>query len=473
MRDNKFSRRHLIGTGLGAAATAAFVSAAGVNTAEAAGAGDADSTATLFQVNDAETFAASLENAYSFLDLMMDAYAQGSTIRLVQSSSDQAGLPGAGSTIHAAFLINAYLLRGRGEDLARAQILGNSLLYAQQHDPNFTDGRLRAFYEVDKPDTNGAFIGPLSFLNGSVTGDQAWAGMALAQLYNSTGASSYLNGAIKLGKWIVNNTFDSRGAGGYTTGSDAANSPFLHKQTEYNIDAFALFVMLARLTGDVTWADRAEHARNFVNAMFNGAGGFFWTGTGTDGITINQSNIPELPQTWSFLAFLDRSHAVSLDWDKTNLATTDTPQTINSSLKGNIRIYGSTFADASLRALTPAQFGGPGDPNAVWLEANGHLAAALLARMLPPAFDLDGFHGDLDTARMLLDNMRVAQDDLGKGQTVGGKAIPDGQGIVAASSVLNTGLGFTFNPFRELGATTWYAIARQAGNPFQVGLRAG
>ena len=473
MRDNKFSRRHLIGTGLGAAATAAFVSAAGVNIAEAAGAGDAGSTATPFQVNDAEIFAASLENAYSFLDLMMDAYAQGSTIRLVQSSSDQGGLPGVGSTIHATFLINAYLLRGSGQDFARAQILGNSLLYAQLHDLNFTDGRLRQFYAVDKPDANGAFITPLSFLNGSITGDQAWAGMALAQLYNSTGVSSYLNGAIRLGKWIVTNTFDTRGAGGYTTGADAANSPFLNKQTEYNIDAFALFVMLARLTGDVTWADRAEHARNFVNAMFNGAGGFFWTGTGTDGITINQSNIPELPQTWSFLAFLDRSRAASLDWDKTNLATTDTPQTINSSLKGNIRIYGSTFADASLRALTPAQFGGPGDPNAVWLEANGHLAAALLARMLPPAFDLDGFHGDLDTARMLLDNMRVAQDDLGKGQTVGGKAIPDGQGIVSASSVLNTGLGFTFNPFRELGATTWYAIARQAGNPFQVGLRAG
>src|SRR5258707_665013 len=168
--------------------------------------------------------------------------------------------------------------------------------------------------------------------------------MALAKLYNPTGGSSYLNGALKLGKWIVNNPFDTRGAGGYTTGADAANSPFLNKQTEYNIDAFALFVMLAGLTGDVTWADRAEHARNFVNAMFNSTGGFFWIGTGTDGIAINQGNIPELSQTWSFLAFLDRSHAASLDWDKTNLATTDTPQTINSSLRGNIRIYGSTFA---------------------------------------------------------------------------------------------------------------------------------
>jgi hypothetical protein len=107
----------------------------------------------------------------------------------------------------------------------------------------------------------------------------------------------------------------------------------------------------------------------------------------------------------------------------------------------------------------------------VWLEANGHLAAALLARKLPRNLDIDGFHGDLATARTLLDNTRVAQDNLGKGQTVGGMAIPDEQGIVAASSVLNTGLGYTFNPFRELGATTWYVIAGQAGNPFQLGVR--
>src|SRR5260370_15967130 len=109
--------------------------------------------------------------------------------------------------------------------------------------------------------------------------------------------------------------------------------------------------------------------------------------------SISPDNIPEDVQTWSFLATLDKSHAASLDWAKTNLATTDTPQTIHSRLKGNSRISGVSFASQSLRALAPSdQFSAAPDPNAVWLEGTGHLAAALLARRLRAARDLPGFH---------------------------------------------------------------------------------
>jgi hypothetical protein len=107
----------------------------------------------------------------------------------------------------------------------------------------------------------------------------------------------------------------------------------------------------------------------------------------------------------------------------------------------------------------------------VWLEGTGHLAAALLDRGLSAAKDLPGFKGDVDTARVLLDQIRVAQQTQGKGQTVGGHAIPDGEGVVAASSVLNTGFGFTFNPNRHIAATAWFVIAGQRGNPFKLGLR--
>jgi hypothetical protein len=121
-------------------------------------------------------------------------------------------------------------------------------------------------------------------------------------------------------------------------------------------------------------------------------------------------------------------------------------------------------------------------PSAVWLEGTAHLAAALLSRRWPPNRDIDGFNGDIDTARILLDNIRVAQNNLGRGQHVGGgqpiiglgkpaQAIPDGLGVLAATSELNTGFGFSYKHFLHVGATGWYAIAGLAGNPFQLGLR--
>jgi hypothetical protein len=281
---------------------------------------------------------------------------------------------------------------------------------------------------------------------------------------------------VRLGHWIVNNTFDTRGAGGFNFGVDNGNNPLLFKSTEHNIDCIALFNMLAALTGDGSWLAQAEHARTFVNAMFRADGGFFFTGTAPDGVSVNpvisENNIPEDVQTWSFLATGDETQAVSIDWAKTNLATIDTPQTIHSRLTGNQRVSGVSFASQSMRALSPSDpFSAAPDPNAVWLEGTGHLAAALLARGLSAEQDLPGFKGDVNTARLLLDDIRVAQQTQGGGQTVGGRAIPDGQGVVAASSVLNTGFSFSFNPNRHIAATSWFVIAGQKGNPFQLGLR--
>ncbi|MBO0862491.1 MAG: Tat pathway signal sequence domain protein [Chloracidobacterium sp.] len=412
---------------------------------------------------------------YSFLDEMMDAYAQGATLRLIQSYSDQQGLLSTAFTYDNALVVQAYLLRGRNDDIDKARTLGNSLIYAQQNDPNFKDGRLRQAYFVDQPDPNGVFIrlalNPF-FFTGSAVGDMAWAAIALAQLFWRTKERRYLDGALNLGDWIFNVTFDTRGAGGYNFGVDGGNNPQLFKSTEHNIDAYALFGMLARLTGSSVWDNRAEHARNFLAAMWNSDAGFFWTGTGADGATINRDNIPEDTQAWSFMALRDDLFATSIDWAKTNLATTDTPQTINSRLTGNIRINGSSFASLSLRSLAPSsQFDQAPDPNGVWLEGTAHLASALLDRKLGRGRDIDGFDGDEKTARILLDNIELAQESLGRDQTIGGKALAGGQGVVAASSVVNTGFGSSFYPNLHLAASSWYVIAGQSGNPFQLGFR--
>ncbi|GAB4200124.1 MAG: hypothetical protein OHK0022_20970 [Roseiflexaceae bacterium] len=453
------SRRRLIQAGLG---TVGAVGAAYLGGATpAAAAPEAPAAAASAEQRGATA------GALAFLGAMMDAYAQGTTLRLIQSYADQQGLQSTAFTYDNALAIIALL---RGGEQARARLLGDTLLYAQQHDPA-GDGRLRQAYFVDQ--ANGpAFLrlaeAPFYF-TGSAVGDLAWAAIALAQLAARTRDPRYLNGALALGNWIVANTYDTRGVGGYSFGVDGANQPVRVKSSEHNIDVFALFSMLARLSGDSVWTERAAHARRFIEAMWNPAGGFFWTGSTDDGATINTFAIPEDVQTWSYLALLDDRYAAALDWAKTNLATTDTPQTINSRLTGNLRIQGVTFSTLALRALAPsASYDAPPSPNAVWLEGSGQLAAALLARDLPPRRDQDSFGGDRATALAQLDQIRLAQRQLGRDQTVGGRVLAPGQGVVAASSVLNTGYGFSYYPNLHVGATSWFLIAALGVNPYQL-----
>jgi uncharacterized protein YyaL (SSP411 family) len=470
MSKNSISRRNLFEKGIAAAGAAGLMSV----TSSQAKASQFSYTPDLnIFGNKAEGITAALDAGYSFLDTMMDAYAQGSTLRLVQSYSDQQGLESTAFTYDNAVIISAYLLRSESDDVTRAEVLGNSLLYAQQTN-SYNDGRLFDAYFVNAPDSHGAYIQPALapfYFTGSATGNMAWVGMALCHLYHKTKNSSYLTGATKLGNWIYTNTYDTRGAGGYTGGVAAGNTKITYKSTEHNIDTYAFFTMLASETGNSAWTTRAQWAAKFVASMWNSSGGFFWTGTGTDGVTTNTSNIPEDVQTWSYLAFLNNAYAASLEWVTTNLMTIDTPQTINSKLTGNIRILGETYASLSLRELTPSEsYDQPPDPNAVWLEGTAHTIAALLARAFPPQND-PAASTDIATVLLLLQNIRIAQKNLGQGQTVGGTPIPNGEGIVAASSVLNGGFGSSYYPNLHIGATGWSAIAAQLGNPFQLDLR--
>lgn len=467
MEETKLSRRRLMQLGLGVAANAGLASISVAELAQPAMA-DLDSSDHLF--DDDHELSASINAAYVFLDQMMDAYAQANTVRLSQSYSDQIANGQFFSTAFTydnALLLLACLTRGKQSDLARAQTLGNALLYAQQTDPA-GDGRFRQAYFGGTADSNGVFVKPgLSFFRGSAVGDVAWAAISLVQLFARTGVKSYLDGAIKAAKFIETTTRDNSNVppGGYFFGNGQSN-----KSTEHNIDVYALFTMLAKLTGETSWTDGARHARAFVEAMWNAPSGHFWTGT-SDPTHIFFDNSPEDVQTWSYLAFLDPTFEGSLEWVKTNLATTDTSFALHNGwgFKGNFRVYGSTYASLSkVGTLLGDQ---SVDPDGVWCEGSGHVAAALLARRLPSEKDIPTFHGDVHTAGILLENIRVAQTSLGHGQTVNGKPLVDGQGIVAATSPLNTGFGFNYLPLLHIGATAWFVMAGQAANPLQLGLR--
>jgi hypothetical protein len=417
---------------------------------------------------------ASIANALKFQNTMMDAYATGSTVRLAQSYSDQA-LGATAFTYDNAVAIQAYLALGGAANLERAQVLGNGLIYAQSTNFPVNDGRFAQgyFVNVPAPDGSGAYITPAAFpfyFYTSAVGDQAWAGMALAKLYRRTNNQKYLTAALSVANWIVDNTYSTVGAGGYTFGafinpSNQSEPSPNGKSTEHNIDTYAFFSMLAELTNNgnaengSSWKSLAEHALVFVHTMYNTTGGYFYTGTLGDQITVNTYPVPEDCQTWSYLALLDNNYKQTIDWALANLEATDSAASPDSSLTASESIHGLVFDTASL--ATTAY-----DPDAVWLEGTSHTVAALIARAIAGNDSIAVRVKDVTTALGLVSNIQKAQAELGAGQTVNGAAIPLGEGLVASTSVMDTGFGYTYGPSLHIGATGWYLIASVGGNPF-------
>jgi len=427
------------------------------------------------QAEDPGRYFSAIKKAFTFQNTMMDAYATGSTVRLMQSYSDQA-LGATAFTYDNAVSVHAYLLEGTSASLQRAEVLGNGLIHAQATNFPFNDGRFAQGYFVNVPDSSGAYITPAAFpfyFYSSAVGDQAWAGMALAQLYRATGNKNYLTAALKVANWIVTNTFNTLGPGGYSFGTyinqynQSVPSPN-GKSTEHNIDTFAFFTMLARLThnGNASngwsWKDLAQHALLFVLAMYDATAGYFFTGTLGDQVSINYYPVPQDVQTWSYLATLNNQYKHTIDWALKNLQTTDTAASPQTSLTGSETYTGMVFDSASLNTTAY-------DPNAVWIEGTSHTIAALAARVISGGGSLSSDFADLNTALKFIENCQNAQTQLGAGQTVAGKPIPLGEGMVASTSVMDTGFGYTYGPSLHIGATGWYLIAAQGGNPFQLG----
>ncbi len=401
---------------------------------------------------------ADVKAATTFLQRVVDAY-RSTGFRLAQSYQDDSGLNDIAFVYDNALAIIALLAAG---DKPRARAIGDALLYAQAHDETHTDHRLRQAYHANTfvNDNGTVHFGWEFGLTGTAVGDMAWAGIALAQLARTTGRPEYLQGAVRIGQWIQNNTHSTTGLKGYTFGETAGLEQ--HKSTEHNIDVFAFFNLLRRLTGQMAWSRRADHAWAFVQRVWNEAGGFFWTGS-DDGATINKAagQLPLDVQTWSWLAARQSGYGKALDWARTNLASTDTPLRANSALSGNYSLSGAVFASGSLLADPTQNIGGQSwnpkpDVAAVWLEGTAQLALALADR---------GDRGDADRADALLDQLSSAQATLGQTQKFGGRVNPGG--VVAASSPLDTGFGFGYFPNLHVGATSWYLMALLETNPYR------
>jgi hypothetical protein len=365
--------------------------------------------------------ATNTELGYEFLFRMMDRYASGSQLRLVQSFAggklEKRHFTDS-VTYDDALIIDALLVRGTPEDVARAQLIGESLLYVQADDPAH-DGRIRAAY-APAPLTGPAAV---RATDAARVGSMAWVGQALVQLYARTGANAFLSAAKSVGEWIQANAYDTRGAGGYTGGVQENGSRVMWKSTEHNIDVFSFFELLGAQTGEEVWRTRAQWARDFVASMWNAMGGFFYVGSGEDGVSVNAEVFPEDVNSWSYLALPNAEWAASLDWERTHLSV---------SRRG--------FAGVSFCT---------GDRSGVWFEGTAHLADALELRNAP---------GDAALAAGYLADIAHAQSS--------GKHT-DGQGIIATSKDgLRTCEGERYFASLHTGATAWYLLALAGADPF-------
>ena len=374
---------------------------------------------------DASDPSLSVTRAYEFLDARVDEFCDGAGRCLPRSY--EGGFFTTPSwdftpsfVYDDALVVIAYTARGLPDDIRRARAIGDALLFVQENDP-VGDGRTRASYEP-----HGIRQGRVEITGpGTFTGNQAWVGMALARLAHTTGDARYLDGALRVGQWIQNNTADTtRAPYGYTGGQLEDGTSLTWKSTEHNSDVAGLFTQLAHLTGDTVWEERAATAAGFVAAM-QSADGHVNTGTGLDGSTINTRPIPLDAQTWSSLATRDPRYGAALDWTLQNLMATDGPYT------------GPSISEV--------------DVSKAWFEGSGHLALALRLR---------GETGDAARAESLLESIRLAQRDAPNG---------DGKGIVATSSDgLDSGFGDLYYASLHTGATAWYLLAAAGHNPFTL-----
>jgi hypothetical protein len=378
--------------------------------------------------------------ALRFLDAMRRAYPDAGPVRLPQSYADQANLPRTGFTYDAALAVLAYLAAARtervsgrpdtGEPLLRAaQEIAGGLLHVQRHDPVHPDGPLRQAYALD-PYRRAVPV--VARRAGSRAGDQAWAGIALCEVYRQGGDPLVLDGARRLGVWVRDTCRSDGDLGGFRDGTAADGTPLAAVSTADNAALVALFDRLAALTGDRVWLACARHAAGFVRQMWSRGGRHFHAGS-ADGRSPGAAAPTVAAQALSWLALGDPRTVACLAWVLRTLRVTDTPTRPASTLPAGPRLTGIAAAPAA---------------GAVWLEGCAQYALAL--RHAPG--------GEVPAQAQLCTPVR-AQMMLGRDQTVDGRPLPEGCGVIAASSQL---------PVRHVGASAWLVLAAGPANPLAV-----
>jgi hypothetical protein len=317
--------------------------------------------------------------------------------------------------------------------LDRAKQIADALVYAVENDRDYSDGRVRNAYSSGDPRSfpnwysakGSGFARMPGFYDiadqqwyedkGTVstsTGNAAWVMLGLLEAYKSIGDKTYLDAARTVGNFVLTLKSDT---GGFTGGYEGWDSTKItYKSTEHNIDLISAFAILAKYHDGAkkeTYVAASEYAKEFVLSMYDTEKGCFYTGTATDGVTINKSVLPLDTNTWALLAMPDFGEK----------------EKVMNFVKSNMLVGGGfDFND---------------DKDGVWFE--GTAQAALVYQMIGNAEQYDA------VLRFLHDN-----------------TLPDGSITAADRNNVTTGFDWEYGERVHLGATAWLAFAEMGRNPF-------
>jgi len=340
-------------------------------------------------------------------------------------------------TYDNALALIAYIAKN---DLKRARILADSFIFAQKNDGTFHDNRLRNgymsgdIYKIDHINQTKSIRLPGiwnfergqfevdEFCSGSHVGNVAWAMLALITFYETVHETKYLTSSIALGEWIENNTRNNE-VGGYSGGYELKNDQYINVKwisTEHNIDVYAAFERLYRLTNNIVWHERANHAKLFIEKMWNEGEGHLWTGRSPDGET-NKDFIPLDVHPWALMAL--NKYNEGLSWCE-QYCYTET-----SSFKGFDFSYSPTTT-----------------PDGVWFEGTAQMALAYQ------------INSEYTKANIYIKEIEKAQEYAPN---------TNGKGIVAASiDELTTFISWKYYSRLHIGATAWFIFAKLGYNPY-------
>ena len=371
-------------------------------------------------------------------------------------------LRNAASTYDNALALLAFLSEGSGDSFRRAKLIGDAFVYASQHDRYFDDGRMRSWYKAgdiklppgwtpngrtgtvpipgfyyepcDQPAHTHRYyeIGQEAV----DVGNNAWAMISLLALYRRSADPVYLDAARGIGEFIRQFRNDAGTYQGFQGGLDDPETVNptrrIWASTEHNLDVYVAATAMYDVTGEPQWLDDAEHAREFVEAMWCAESGCYLTGT-HDPETRNDTpgQLPLDCQTWYLLAMPGAWPAHIAE--------------VFACIETNHRTEHDGFDGYDFNE----------DKDGVWFEGLGQAATAYAVA------------GRRHTLQPWLAEAQAHRVELRRAQQT--PPFGDVYGIAAAChDALSTGFDFEYFQRLHVGATSWLVFAQRGVNPYYL-----
>ncbi len=258
------------------------------------------------------------------------------------------------------------------------------------------------------------------------TGNTSYVALALLQYARKYSENKYAEIAEAIMNWVIDNCSDetpgfNAGYEGWPEAGEDKVEKLTYKSLEHNIDAYAVFKQLYKLTGKAKYKDAFESCRTFIDSMYDKKQALFSTGTALDGVTPDWAVTPLDTTVWCRMAL-----GSEFDEYSENMKFLDTLERENG---------GYPFSDKS----TP--------DSSIWSE--GTAFTALMFKLI----------GDEAQANKTLDSIIPLQNE---------------NGFFAASDsaehftgmYLSNGKPWNYSTDLHLAPTAWFIMAVNGFNPY-------